>query len=134
MESAKILIILVIFLSLYINGRIISYLYSLDDINCECALTNERKYILFYTLYSVILTFIFMIVSLLNPSMFVGSNMYLMTVVNKLLSFINVIVTIYYLNKLRNCPCSDSSTKNLMFFMVVGGIIGYLITIIFGNC
>jgi hypothetical protein len=134
MESAKIFIILVIFLSLYINSRVISYLYSLDDINCECALTNERKYILFYTLFSVILTFIFMIVSLLNPNMFLGTDMYYMTVVNKLLSFINIIVTIYYLNKLRNCPCSESPTKNLMFYMVIGGIIGYIITIIFGNC
>jgi hypothetical protein len=61
-ELAKVLIIFVVILSLYINGSIISYLYNLQDINCECALTSERSYIMFYTLYSIILTFIFIII------------------------------------------------------------------------
>jgi hypothetical protein len=132
-ELAKILIIFVVILSLYINGSIISYLYNLQDINCECALTSERNYIMFYTLYSIILTFIFITITLFNPSMLVGSDMYTMSVVNRLLSFINVIVTIYYLNKIRNCACSESPNKRLMFYIAAGAIFVYIFNIIFGS-
>jgi hypothetical protein len=130
-EIVKLLIILLVMLSLYINGSIVSYLYNLQDINCECALTNERNYIMFYTLYSIILTFIFITITLFNPTMLISSDMYTMSVINRLLSFINVIVTIYYLNKIRNCKCSESSTKKLMFYIAISAIFVYIFNIIF---
>jgi hypothetical protein len=131
-EIAKLFIILLVMLSLYINGSILSYLYNLQDIDCKCALTNERNYIMFYTLYSIILTFIFIIITLFNPTMLASSNMYTMAVVNRLLSFINVIVTIYYLNKIKNCECSESPSKRLMFYIAAGAIFVYIFNIIFG--
>ena len=134
MEYTKLFIVFIIALSIYINVRIVSYLYNLEDKNCSCALLTERKYIIFYTLYSIILTFIFTGISIFKPELILSSDLYGMTVVNKFLSFINVIVTIYYLNKLRYCPCSVSSTKDIMFYMAFGGIFVYIINIIFGRC
>jgi hypothetical protein len=133
MESVKLFIIIIIIFSLYINGRILSYLYSLEDIDCKCALLDERKFIIFYTLYSIIITFIFIVVSICNPKLIASEDMYLMSVANKFLSFINVIVTIFYLNRLRRCPCSASPTKSLMFFITIGAILSYLYMIIFGK-
>jgi len=133
MESVKLFIIIIIIFSLYINGRILSYLYSLEDIDCKCALLDERKFIIFYTLYSIILTFIFIVISICNPNLIASEDMYLMSVANKFLSFINVIVTIFYLNRLRGCPCSISPSKDLMFYMTIGAILSYLYIIIFGK-
>ena len=132
MESVKLFIIIIVIFSLYINGKVLAYLYSLEDINCRCALLDERKFIIFYTLYSLILTFIFIIVSLFNPRIIASEDMYLMGVANKFLSFVNVIVTIIYLNRIRGCACSNSPSKNLMYYMTVGAILSYIFNIIFG--
>jgi hypothetical protein len=134
MESVKLFIFLIVILSIYINGRVLSYLYSLEDNDCACALLPERTYIIFYTLYSIILVFMFMLVAIFNSSMLASDDMYAMGVVNKFLSFVNVIITIYYLHKLRNCPCSKSPSKDLMFYLTSGAILVYIFNIIFGNC
>jgi hypothetical protein len=134
MESVKFFIFLVVLLSVYINSKVIAYLYNLEDIECECALLPERNYILLYTIYSVILTFMFLFVALCYPNMLKTEDLYLMTVVNKFLSFVNVIITIIYLNKLRKCPCSKSPYKDLMFYMSSGAVLVYIFNIIFGNC
>ena len=134
MESVKLFVFLIVLLSIYINSKVIAYLYNLEDIDCACALLPERNYILLYTLYSVILTLMFLTVALYCPNILKSEDLYLMTVVNKFLSFVNVMITVIYLNKLRKCPCSKSPSKDLMFYMSSGAILVYIFNIIFGNC
>jgi hypothetical protein len=122
-------------IGLIFSGLIIYYLHHLEKIGCACAMTSQRNYIYYYTVVLVL----FNIVNLfLLPSM--DKNMVrpfamIMGPIAILLligGIINVIYTIQFVEdmKKKNCECSKSVFKEMMFILAILQIISWLFLII----
>lgn len=102
------------------------YLDNLEKIDCKCALTDNRKYIMYYLLTNVIInTFLFLVHSFFSKKINVSKiGIIMYGVVYGLMfiaSFVFAIYTYQYLHKLRkdNCECSESIIRDMYYYYLI---------------
>jgi len=123
------------FLGLIFSGIIIYYLHHLEQIGCSCSMTPQRNYIYFYTIALVVFNVINMF---LLPSMnknMINLFVMLMSPIAILLlvgGVINVIYTIQFVEdmKNKNCNCSKSVFREMMFILAILQAISWLFLIL----
>jgi hypothetical protein len=111
------------------------YLDNLKKIQCTCALTDNRKYIMYYLLASVLISVLYPIVYFFSKK---NSNilqvfLYIYGIVS-LVSFLFSIYAFQYIHKLRedNCTCSDSIVRDMYYYYLIVSFSMLCIGILFG--
>ena len=116
-------------INLLIGGTIIYYLNYLEKIGCKCALTFQRNYIFYYT----IAFFTMNLITLFFQSYYRKISIMLLPVSLTFLiaSIINIIYTIEFVEdmKKKNCKCSESKFRDLMFIYAIFQIFAIFIFI-----
>ena len=122
-------------IGLIFSGLIIYYLNNLEKIGCSCAITPQRNYIYYYTIVLVLFNVVNMF---LLPSMnknIIKSFLIIMGPLALLLligGIINVVYTIQFVQdmKQKNCECSKSVFREMMFILSILQIISWIILIL----
>jgi hypothetical protein len=101
-------------LAIIINVYILMYLINLEKIGCKCALNWRRTYIMFFIIFSVILS----IASLFSYDILTSAVvMALFTVA----SIANVVIILQYISILKDehCKCSEALAREIMHFIAI---------------
>lgn len=129
-------------IGLVINVYAVMWIYRLEEIDCKCSNSWMRMYIKYYlhVIIPVMVISMFTNVYLYSNSLgasdltsgvFVFYRMFVGLV--SLLGFLNIVISIIFINKLKelNCECSDDIKREVYFIynIVLAAIIG--ITVLF---
>jgi hypothetical protein len=117
-----------IIIAIAINLYFLHYLINLNTINCTCSVNNYRKFIIYATSIYIALQSIVIILLIGNANIYF-TLMFL--VIATLLMFINVIIIILYINKLKKekCECSKNIARTLMYISSIISLISMSIGI-----
>jgi hypothetical protein len=87
------------------------YLFKLEKIGCDCALNWKRNYMITFMIFALSTNF----VSIIVPSLRLNA---VFAIIFAVLSLMFLIITIQYVQKLKNdkCDCSKDLTREIMFY------------------
>jgi len=87
------------------------YLFKLEKIGCDCALNWKRNYMITFMIIALSTNF----VSIIVPSLRLNV---VFAIIFAVLSLMFLIITIQYVQKLKNdkCDCSKDLTREIMFY------------------
>lgn len=87
------------------------YLFKLERIGCSCALNWRRNYMIVFMIFALSSN----LVSIIVPSLRLNV---VFVIISAVLSLMFLIVTIQYVQKLKNdkCDCSKDLTREIMFY------------------
>jgi hypothetical protein len=132
------------FIGLIINVYAIIWIYKLETIDCKCSDTWMRMYIKFFLHVIIPVMVIQMLVNIYLYSNNMTQNditndmfsLYKMIVgLVNILGFINIVISIIFINKLKemNCECSEDIQREVYFIynIVLASIIGIFILMAF---
>jgi hypothetical protein len=122
-------------IGLIFSGLIIYYLRHLEQIGCLCAMTPQRNYIYYYTvilvLFNVVNLFLLpnMNKSTVKPIAMIMGPIAILLLIG---GVINVVYTIQFVQdmKKKNCECSKSVFREMMFILAILQAISWLFLIL----
>ena len=122
-------------IGLIFSALIIYYLHNLEKIGCACSMTPQRNYIYFYTIVLVLFNLVNMFLlpsmdsNMVKPFAMVMGPIAILLLVG---GVINVIYTIEFVEdmKKKNCNCSVSVFREMMFILAILQAISWLFLII----
>lgn len=87
------------------------YLFKLEKIGCDCSLNWRRNYMITFMIFALSTN----LISIIVPSIRLNI---VFVVISAILSLMFLIVTIQYIQKLKNdkCECSKNLTREIMFY------------------
>lgn len=87
------------------------YLFKLEKIGCDCALNWRRNYMITFMIFALSTN----LMSVIVPSIRLNI---VFVIISAVLSLMFLIVTIQYVQKLKNdkCECSKDLTREIMFY------------------
>ena len=120
-------------ISIVFSIIVYKYLGNLEKIQCTCALTENRKYIMYYLLASIAVNVLYPICVITNSKSLLHTCLYMYTI----MAFVSIVFSIYafqYLYKLRedNCECSESVVRDMYYYYLIVSFFMFCIAIIFG--
>jgi hypothetical protein len=132
------------FIGLIINVYAIIWIYKLETIDCKCSNSWMRMYIKFFLHVIIPVMVIQMLVNIylysnnMSPNDITGDmfSLYKLIVgfVN-ILGFLNIVISIIFINKLKemNCECSEDIQREVYFIynIVLASIIGIFVLMAF---
>lgn len=101
-------------ISVIINVYILMYLVNLEKVGCKCAMNWRRTFIMFFIIFSVVLSIASLFsYDILSSAIVMG----LFTVA----SIANVVIILQYINMLKKeqCDCSEGLAREIMHVIAI---------------
>lgn len=102
----------------------IYYLYSLENLGCQCSLTAKRTYILGFNFF--LIAYCLFTIAMGGPNSVISFYnkypwLYLVFFLIAIAAIVNVAFTIEFVNEMKreNCVCSDSVFKDIMYVIAI---------------
>jgi len=113
---------------------ILYWLYNLEKINCDCAMKERKIYIKYFWYFILILNIIILIYAISNNNskyyidiIKYNYNTFLIylifTFIINLLTLLNAVNTYKYINELKECSCSNTIHKKIIYYYSLFSII-----------
>lgn len=103
-------------------GAIIYYLKNLETIGCKCAMNYKRSYIMYYTIFNLVLV-ASNLVSGNRLTDYIAKSSFAIPIILVLasLGITNVVFTLQYIEELKkdNCECSESVFRTMMYILSI---------------
>lgn len=105
-------------INIYVSA--LRWIYQLEKTRCECSDTYHREYIKKWChIYIIVstLAYLYNMYEIFHEDLRVGKTMIAFQIPFTFLSFINVIISIHYIDKLKkmNCKCSEELTRETYY-------------------
>lgn len=118
-------------ISIVFSIIVYKYLDNLEKIQCTCALTDNRKYIMYYLLVGIAVSISYPICVITNSKTLSNMCFYIYTI----MVFVSIVFSIYafqYIHKLRedNCECSDSVVRDMYYYYFIVSFFIFCIAIV----
>jgi prepilin signal peptidase PulO-like enzyme (type II secretory pathway) len=122
-------------IGLIFSGLIIYYLRHLEKLGCLCAMTPQRNYIYYYTIILVLFNLVnlFLLPNMnknsVKPFAMIMGPIAILLLIG---GVINIVYTIEFVQdmKKKNCECSKSVFREMMFILAILQVISWLFLIL----
>ena len=122
-------------IGLIFSGLIIYYLRHLEKLGCLCAMTPQRNYIYYYTIILVLFNLVNMFLlpnmnkNSVKPFAMIMGPIAILLLIG---GVINIVYTIEFVQdmKKKNCECSKSVFREMMFILAILQVISWLFLIL----